>query len=203
MRAVAPTLKKAKALIARLRAMAKRAVGRNIVGEGPNRIESAVGRRLKDRGLTLAVAESCTGGMLGTRLTGVSGSSDYFKGGVLSYADDLKSRMLGVRRGTLSRHGAVSARCAEEMAAGVRTSCRSDVGISITGIAGPGGGARDKPVGLVFIAISGPGRSRGRWRLKFPGDREAVRQRASSAALHLLWRHLGIKSGPPIDTIVR
>lgn len=188
--ALARTSARAKALIARVRRQAQGLVGEFVFGEGPETLESALGKLLRAKKLTLAVAESCTGGLIGARLTSVPGSSDYFMGGVLSYADSVKSGMLGVSPRTLKKEGAVSAPCAREMAAGVRKTAGSSIGLSVTGIAGPGGGSAKKPVGLVFIAICGPGQKGGQWRLKLSGDRETIRKRAGASALHLLLRHL-------------
>lgn len=153
-------------------------------------LEDTVGRLLLARGKTLAVAESCTGGLVGERLTGVPGSSRYFAGGVIAYANELKTGLLGCSPKTLQRWGAVSSHCAAEMAEGARANCGADYGLSVTGIAGPGGGTKDKPVGLVYLALAGvPGGPRVQ-RLKLSGDRSTIRQRAASAALHLLWREL-------------
>ena len=181
---------RARRLIARVRRQALRLVGRHVFGEGPVTLESAVGALLRRRRLTLAVAESCTAGLLAGRLTSAAGSSDYFRGGVLAYHDDLKRGILGVKPATLARHGAVSAACAREMAAGARRVAGSALGLSITGIAGPSGGSPGKPVGLVFIALAGPAGAAAQRRLLLSGGREAVRQRAVTAALRLLWDRL-------------
>jgi nicotinamide-nucleotide amidase len=138
----------------------------------------------------LAAAESCTAGLLCARLTSVPGSSAYFRGGVLAYHDGVKRGLLGVRAATLARQGAVSAACAREMAAGARRVTGADVGVSVTGIAGPAGGSAAKPVGLVFTALAGPGSGVAVRRWRFSGDREAVRQRAVAAALRQLWTTL-------------
>src|SRR5438132_195697 len=118
-------------------------------------LEALAGRLLLSTGQTLAVAESCTGGLLGSRLTDVPGSSEYFLGGVIAYHDSLKTSLLNVPSEIIEQHGAVSAECALAMARGVRRLTGASIGISITGIAGPSGGTEAKPVGTVFIGIAG------------------------------------------------
>lgn len=172
-----------------LRSKIYQAVGEHIFGEGPQTLEAAVGGLLRRGGLKLAVAESCTAGLVAARLTNPPGSSDYFAGGVIAYANDVKSGLLDVSPRTLARHGAVSAQCAREMAEGVRRRCRADLGLSLTGIAGPGGATKGKPVGLVFMALSSRDGTHA-FKHRFSGDRAAVRARASAAALNWLWRHL-------------
>ena len=139
----------------------------------------------RERGLTLATAESCTGGLVAARLTAVPGSSDVFRGSIVAYADDVKARELGVSTDVLAAHGAVSAETAAAMAAGVRDRLETDLGVSDTGVAGPGGGTPDKPVGLVYLHATGPD---GGLAADFsvPADRETVRARAAVAALHLV-----------------
>jgi len=134
---------------------------------------------------TLAAAESCTGGMLGAMLTAVPGSSRYFRGGVIAYANDIKRDMLGVKPATLARHGAVSAQTAVQMAAGIRRRFKADLGVATTGIAGPDGGTRAKPVGLVFIAVAGARACRVR-RFVFKDGRARIRAQACRAALRML-----------------
>lgn len=160
-----------------------------VYARGGESLEEIVGYLLAMNGKTVAVAESCTAGGLGARITGVPGSSDYFRGGVVAYSDDLKKRLLGVRAGTLKRHGAVSKEVALEMAKGAKDRGRSDCGIGITGIAGPGGGSPGKPVGLVHVAVVCDRKARASEH-RFPGDRNAVRERAVQAALELLRRAL-------------
>ena len=141
------------------------------------------------RGLTLATAESCTGGLVGARLTDVPGSSDVFLGSVVAYADGIKRSALGVSAEVLQSHGAVSAETAAAMAAGARSALGADAAVAVTGVAGPGGGSAAKPVGLVYISVETPeGASTDEFRL--PGDREAVRSRATALALHMLRRLL-------------
>lgn len=117
-------------------------------------LEVQIGHSLTERKLTVAVAESCTGGLLGHRLTNVAGSSVYFLGGIIAYAYDAKEHLLGVRHNTLYEHGAVSEETVREMARGARHALRADIGVAVTGIAGPGGGLPDKPVGTVWIGLS-------------------------------------------------
>jgi nicotinamide-nucleotide amidase len=152
-------------------------------------MEEIVGRMLNERRETVAVAESCTGGLIGMRLTEVPGSSSYFMEGAVTYANEAKMKTLGVSGETLSAHGAVSSETAEEMARGMRELAGTDHAVSVTGIAGPGGGSEEKPVGTVFVGYAGPGGSKS---MKFllPGDRELVRWRASQAALDYLRRRL-------------
>ena len=138
--------------------------------------------------LKLAVAESCTGGMLGERLTNISGSSDVFLGGVIAYHNDVKKELLGVRAEDLERHGAVSEQVALQMAAGVRERTGADVGVSVTGVAGPGGGTAEKPVGLVWVAVHGSDAKARRFHVA--GDRAEIRQRAAQAALEMVRRSL-------------
>lgn len=167
------------------------AVGKHAFGEDDATLESAVGDALLKRGWTLAVAESCTGGLIGRRLTSVAGSSRYFRGGVIAYDNSLKTGLLGVSALTLEKHGAVSAECAREMARGARRACGASLGLSVTGVAGPQGGSRDKPVGLVVLALAGPGKAQCRhWRLHLAGGRETIRERAAAAALNLVLRRL-------------
>jgi nicotinamide-nucleotide amidase len=139
------------------------------------------------RGLTVGTAESCTGGLVAARLTDVPGSSDVFSGSVVAYSNDVKMSELGVPAAVLDAHGAVSAETAAAMAHGARARLGVDVAVSVTGIAGPGGGSAEKPVGLVYLHAVGPDGEHGR-KLDFPGDRETIRLRATVAALHLIRR---------------
>ena len=148
-------------------------------------------------GFTLATAESCTGGLIGTRLTDIAGASDVYVGGVIAYSNDVKELKLGVSADLLREHGAVSAEVGAAMAAGARRELGADIAVADTGIAGPGGGTPDKPVGLVFIAVESPfGHSTERFQI--PGDREAVRARACALALHLVRRHLATFRQPDV-----
>ncbi|PYS93793.1 MAG: competence/damage-inducible protein A [Acidobacteria bacterium] len=152
-------------------------------------MEEVVGLRLAVNGFTLAVAESCTGGLIAERLTEVPGSSNYFKEGVVTYSNEAKVRLLGVPADLIGEYGAVSAPVAEAMAEGVRERAETDFGLAVTGIAGPDGGTEDKPVGLVYIALSDDAHTEHR-KLLLPGDRQLIRWRASQAALDLLRRRL-------------
>ena len=142
------------------------------------------------KGLTLAVAESCTGGLISKTITDVPGASSFFIGGVITYHNDLKHELLDVSRETLEKYGAVSRDCALEMATGVRELTGADVGISATGIAGPSGGTPTKPVGLVYVACSSDGTSKAR-ELHLQGGRLDVRRQTMRAALILVLEVVG------------
>ena len=172
---------RAQALAASLRG----SLGRYLFSEDGRSVADIVLDLCRTRGLTVAAAESCTGGLVAARLTDVVGASDVFRGSVVAYANDVKERELGVPPELLEQFGAVSAEVAQEMAAGVRERLGADVGVAVTGVAGPGGGTEDKPVGLVFLHAVGPDGEKAR-RLDLPGDREMVRGRATAAALHLV-----------------
>jgi nicotinamide-nucleotide amidase len=144
---------------------------------------------LRSRGLKLAVAESCTGGLLGSRLTARPGSSDYFVGGVISYSNQAKMDLLQVPPGMLAQYGAVSEEVAGAMAEGARDALHADFALSITGVAGPDGGTAEKPVGLVYLGCAGPEGTQVRGG-SFPGDRDTVRMFSATSALHLLRRAL-------------
>jgi nicotinamide-nucleotide amidase len=153
-------------------------------------LEKVVGDLLRQAGATLATAESCTGGLLAERLTRIPGSSDYFPGGVVTYSNAQKTRLLGVPEELLAEHGAVSEPVARAMAEGVRRALGTDYGAGITGVAGPGGGSEAKPVGTVHVAVAGPGGQVVHRRFRFPGDRERIRWFASQLALEMLRRLL-------------
>jgi len=152
-------------------------------------VEELVLALCRVRGLTLATAESCTGGLVAARLTSVAGSSDVVLGGVVAYASAVKTAELGVPEELLAAHGAVSAEAAQAMARGARERIGADVAVAVTGIAGPGGGTPEKPVGLVYLHAEGPDGGLGR-ELSFPGDRATTRARSAAAALHLVRRLL-------------
>jgi nicotinamide-nucleotide amidase len=159
-------------------------------------VEELVLEACRARGLTLATAESCTGGLVAQRLTSVPGSSDVFLGAIVAYADEVKARELGVPAATLEQHGAVSAETAAAMAAGVRERLGADVAVAVTGIAGPGGGTKEKPVGLVYLHAEGPDGGRG-VDFNFAGDRESIRRRAAVTGLHLARRLLARSRDEP------
>ncbi|MGC9444100.1 MAG: CinA family protein [Candidatus Methanospirareceae archaeon] len=148
-----------------------------------------IGLALGSSGRTLATAESCTGGLVGDLITNVSGSSEYYKGGVVAYANDVKESVLQVTRAILAEKGAVSAECAVAMANGVRTLLKADIGISTTGIAGPTGGTPEKPVGLVYIALATKDYVAHETH-SFHRDREGNKREAADAVLHLLLKYL-------------
>jgi PncC family amidohydrolase len=148
-------------------------------------MERLIGEALRQRNLTLATAESCTAGLIAHRITNVPGSSDYFLGGIVAYADQVKVGVLGVRLDTLDRHGAVSEETARQMAEGACRVLHADISLSVTGIAGPGGGTDEKPVGLTFIGLCGPSGTRVQ-RHVWDGDREANKAKSATAALRML-----------------
>lgn len=148
-------------------------------------LEEQVGHLFRARGWTLALAESCTGGLIGHRLTQIPGSSDYFLGGVISYSDRIKIELLGVAKSTIVSDGAVSEETARQMALGARARFGASFGLSVTGIAGPDGGTPTKPVGLTWIGVASPDGERIE-RYQFDGDRESNKSKAASQALALL-----------------
>lgn len=173
-----------------IEARVRQRLGDHLYAVGDTGLEEVVGRLLEDRGLTLAVAESCTGGLIGHRITDVAGSSAYFTGGVVAYSNSVKVDVLGVRDETLAAHGAVSTEVAEEMARGARALFGAGVGIATTGIAGPGGGTPDKPVGTVCIALSW---ETGVWSRRYdlgPRDRDWVKGVTAQVALNATRRWL-------------
>jgi len=176
----------------KLRAAARKLSARlepYVYAEGTTDLAEVVLEGCRHAGRRLAVAESCTGGMLGQRLTAIAGSSDVFAGGVIAYDNEVKIELLGVDREQLQRHGAVSEEIVTAMAVAARRRFGVDVGIGITGIAGPGGGSPEKPVGTVWIAVATPDEIAAR-QLRLFGDRDEVRRRAAQAALDLVRRSL-------------
>jgi PncC family amidohydrolase len=150
------------------------------------KLEAEIGTMLRKRRMTLAVAESCTGGLISDRITNVSGSSDYFMLGVVAYSDKSKENMLGVSGKSIKRYGAVSEQVCLEMAKGARFLANADIGMGVTGIAGPTGGTRPKPVGLVYIALV-TNRKYIVKKFRFKGSRRNIKLQASQAALELLY----------------
>lgn len=157
-------------------------------------MDNTLSNLLTSRSLTIAVAESCTGGLIGHIITGTPGSSAYFMGGIISYSNRAKCDLLGVSPVTLEQHGAVSDQTAKEMASGVKERFRSDIGLSVTGIAGPDGGSIEKPVGTVFMGFSFDEKV---WAIKylFRGSREEIKEQTAETALENIKRYL---NGDPI-----
>ena len=144
--------------------------------------EEKIGEILKRRGLKISVAESCTGGLVGSKITDAPGASSYFLGGVIAYSNEIKMDILGVKKETLENFGAVSEECAREMAIGVSNLFKSDVAIATTGIAGPSGGSKDKPVGLVYIAIK-IGEELEVRKYVFKGKRTEIKEKIANRAI--------------------
>ncbi|MBC5823469.1 MAG: competence/damage-inducible protein A [Candidatus Eremiobacteraeota bacterium] len=189
MTAKAQTREAALALIGELERKLRERLGDAIYGVDDASIEQTLGRALQARKWTLATAESCTGGLLGAMITSVPGSSSYYRGGAVSYADEAKYKLLGVAPSLIDLYGAVSPEVALAMAVGARETLRATLALAITGVAGPAGGTPEKPVGLVLIALAKEdGGVIGR-ELHVRGDREMVRQRAALTALTVAWRH--------------
>lgn len=180
---------RADAMLAAAEEALRAKVGATVYGTDDADLADVVLRALRERGMRIAVAESCTGGMLGMRLTSIAGSSDVVMGGTIAYANAVKVRELGVQEATLAAHGAVSEETAREMAAGARARFGVDVAVSITGVAGPGGGTPEKPVGTVCIAVDVRGALRS-VRTTTIGDRQEMRQRSAQAALNLVRKAL-------------
>jgi nicotinamide-nucleotide amidase len=184
----------AEALLAEIVGKISAKLGKAVFSTTGESMEEVVGKLLKERGETLAVAESCTGGLIGMRLTDVAGSSAYFKEGAITYSNDAKMRLLSVPEETIANFGAVSRETAEAMAAGMRDAASTDHAISVTGVAGPDGGSEDKPVGTVCIGYAGHGHVSS-VRLHLPGDRYLIRWRSAQAALDYLRRRLVREAG--------
>ena len=160
-------------------------------------LEKVVGRLLTEQKLTIALAESCTGGLIAHRLTNVPGSSAYLIGGVVSYANEAKERMLGVSHQTLQQHGAVSEETAREMSRAVRHLLQTDIALAVTGIAGPSGGTPEKPVGLTYIALTAADLERCE-RYLWKGDRSANKEQSAEAALRMLREYLEARQDPEL-----
>ena len=168
--------------------------GETLFSEDGRTIDEQVADLLRERGLTIATAESCTGGLLAARLTDRAGSSEYVRGGVVAYSNEVKVAQAGVPAELIEEHGAVSQEVAEALADGARGRLGGDVGVGVTGIAGPGGGSEEKPVGLVWLCVAVPGADGVTVRLTrsvtLPGGRADIRDRATTVALHLVRRAL-------------
>ena len=152
-------------------------------------IEKRIGKMLKERGLKIAVAESCTGGLISSRITDISGASDYFEAGITTYSNVSKIRLLNVPKDTIDRYGAVSEETAKSMAEGVKKTVHADIGVSVTGIAGPTGGTEGKPVGTVFIGLATKKATYVR-KFFFDGNRLEIRRKTSDAALMFVEEYL-------------
>ena len=189
LRARCDTAAEAEALLAEVSGPIESLLGAQLYSKNGDPLEVVVGNLLRARNATVAVAESCTGGLLGARFTSIPGSSQYFVGGFITYSNELKREMLGVSTETLESFGAVSAETAQAMAVGARERTGSTYAVSITGVAGPDGGTEEKPVGLVYMAIAGPEGPVVTHR-QFIGDRERIRVFTTQAALDLLRRRL-------------
>jgi len=167
----------------------RKEIGDYIYGSDEETLEEIIGYSLLMKKKTIAVAESCTGGLIGNRITNVSGSSVYFLGDVVAYSNELKKRLLQVSEKILDVHGAVSSETVRAMAKGVRKLCGSDLGLAVTGIAGPTGGTKEKPVGLVYIGLDSEEGTLWEER-RFSGNRRMIKEKIAQAALDLVRRHL-------------
>ncbi len=188
-RARAASEEEAETLLAELGDKIELALGDYVFSTKGESLEEVVGAFLVMRQKTIAVAESCTGGLLAERLTRVPGSSDYFLGGAVSYSNEMKTRLVGVPPAMIQAHGAVSRAVAQAMAEGIRSRTGASIGVGITGIAGPSGGTPEKPVGLVFIALADERGTQVR-EFRFPGSRERVRHWSSQMALEMVRRRI-------------
>lgn len=179
------TSAKSKDVINQLEEKIKERIGEFIYGFDDQTLEEVVGNMLKEKGKTLSVAESCTGGLVAAKITNISGSSDYFERGVVSYSNQAKMEILGVPKDLLEKFGAVSPEVALAMAKGIRQISKTDLGLSVTGIAGPTGGTKEKPVGLIYIALADNNKA---WveKFMFGQDRMINRERTAQAALNMV-----------------
>ena len=187
----------AETMIAPVEAEIRRRLGDHIYGADEDTLEAVLGAMLREAGLTVALAESCTGGLIGHRLTDVPGSSDYFLGSLVTYSNEAKVALLNVPEGTIREHGAVSPEVARAMAEGVRQPYGADIGLSVTGIAGPNGATPEKPVGLTYIGLAGAGETAAEeYRLR--GTRVLLKERAAQIALYLLYRRLRARTAAEV-----
>jgi len=187
LQASADTFARAEALVDELSDRLEEKIGVNLYSTRGESLEEVVGLKLRLKRYTIATAESLTGGLIAERITRVPGSSDYFTGSVVSYTDEAKMRLLGVEAEALERHGAVSGEVAEAMARGIKERSGATIGLSVTGVAGPGGGSDAVPVGTVYVGLADDTGSSNK-RLILPGDRHLIRWRTSSAALEMVRR---------------
>jgi len=185
--ATGPSRSRARRALARVERRLRRRLGEHVYGVDEETLEAVVGLLLLRRRWTIAIAESCTGGLVSDRITNVPGSSRYLRESIIAYHNQAKEHLLGVRPELLRRHGAVSASVANAMAQGVRRAAQADLGLAITGIAGPGGGSRAKPVGLVYLALADRTGTAVK-RCQFHGDRLAIKHQAAQTALDWLRR---------------
>ncbi|AZO95477.1 competence/damage-inducible protein A [Halocella sp. SP3-1] len=185
----ASSKEKAGELIAAVEKGIRERVGEYVYGSDDKGLAVVVAELLKEKGLSIATAESCTGGLLGDRITNIAGSSEYFQGGVIAYSNQVKHELLGVEENTLKKYGAVSAETAQEMAEGIKDNMSTDIGIAITGIAGPGGGSQGKPVGLVYLGLAIDDYSQ-TFKLKLRNDRAWNKWMSTQYALYYLYRYL-------------
>lgn len=185
----ARTTEEAERMLDELAVKLEERLGEHLVSRYGESVERVVGKQLTERRLTLAVAESCTGGLIAKRVTDIPGSSHYFVGGIVAYSNEAKVELLGVAEALIRRAGAVSPGVAEAMARGVRERLHADIGIGVTGIAGPSGGTPEKPVGLVYVGLDWKGDIRHK-RFHIPGDRERVRELTTLLALDWVRREL-------------
>jgi nicotinamide-nucleotide amidase len=185
--ATAESVARAEQIVEELTDKLEEAIGVNVYSTTGETLEQVLGDRLRLRQYTIATAESCTGGLVAERITRVPGSSDYFVGSIVSYKDEIKSRLLGVPEEMIERHTAVSGEVAEAMARGIKAQTGATIGVSVTGVAGPGGGTQAVPVGTVYIGLADDVMTTNR-RLVLPGDRHLIRWRASTAALEMIRR---------------
>ena len=158
------------------------------------RLEKLIGDLLRERGWTLSIAESCTGGLICDRITNIPGSSDYFEGGMVTYSNESKAKHLGIPLNDIKRYGAVSSQVARKMAQGVRKAFGTTFGLSTTGVAGPTGGTKRAPIGGVFIGLA-IGRSTWVWKEDLKGDRKEIKRKASEKALQFFYEILVEKTG--------
>jgi len=187
--AKAATIEEAEEKIVIVEREIRQRIGQFVFGTGEESLEWVAGQMLEQKKLTISLAESCTGGLVSSRITDIAGSSNYLVGSVVSYSNAIKTAVAGVDEDTLSAKGAVSPEVAEKMALGIRSRFNSDIGVGVTGIAGPGGGSAEKPVGLVYIAISGPVGIEC-YEYRFTGQRTAIKTRTATTALHHLRQYI-------------